>query len=243
MIDHALGVAGGARREVERDGLPFVVGKMPVEVRVAFLQQRLIVLFAQPLAADVFVGLRVVDVDDNDIAPQVGQRLFDGFRELGVGNQHLGFAVVQAKSDGVGVEADVERIQRGAAHRHAEGGLDHFRRVGPDDGDGIANPDLALGQGPGKAAATGIGFGPGKPLLAVDDGNMIGIDRRRTADERQRRQLGEVGGAAIQALFVDFSLAHWRPRYYGLGLRPFSWLKSATNRLCKKRCFSPNFRL
>jgi len=120
MIDHALGVAGGARREVERDGLPFVVGKMPVEVRVAFLQQRLIVLFAQPLAADVFVGLRVVDVDDNDIAPQVGQRLFDGFRELGVGNQHLGFAVVQDKGDGLGIEPVIERVQHGARHVRME---------------------------------------------------------------------------------------------------------------------------
>ena len=51
VIDDALGVAGGARRVVQRDRLPFVGGRGPSKVRIAFGQQRLVIGLAQRLSA------------------------------------------------------------------------------------------------------------------------------------------------------------------------------------------------
>src|SRR5262249_43711859 len=48
VIDHALGIAGGARSIVERDRVPLVVGHFPSEVRIARREKILVVDHAQP---------------------------------------------------------------------------------------------------------------------------------------------------------------------------------------------------
>jgi hypothetical protein len=64
VVDHALGVSGGARGVVERDRPPFVGRRRPGVIRVALGQQRLVVERAQALAAALSGGLGIVDVDD-----------------------------------------------------------------------------------------------------------------------------------------------------------------------------------
>ena len=60
MRDHALGVARGARGVVQRDGLPLVFRQGPSEIRVAFLQERFVVLLSEQGAACVQL---VIDID------------------------------------------------------------------------------------------------------------------------------------------------------------------------------------
>jgi hypothetical protein len=65
MVDDALRVAGRARRVEQRERVPLVERPRPRERRVAFGEQRLVADAAEPLAAR---ALRIVDVDDEDIA-------------------------------------------------------------------------------------------------------------------------------------------------------------------------------
>ena len=69
VVDHALGVAGGAGGVVERDGVPLVVGQRPVEVRVAAGEER--PRTRSRRGARRRFGQRVVDVDDQDLARAV----------------------------------------------------------------------------------------------------------------------------------------------------------------------------
>ena len=67
VIDDALGIAGGARGVVERDGVPFVVRHQPGEIGIALAQKILVFDAAEPLAgAGEF---RIVIVDDQRLAP------------------------------------------------------------------------------------------------------------------------------------------------------------------------------
>ena len=61
MIDDAFGVAGGARRVVERDRVPFVVRHFPGVGGVALRDEVLVFDFSQPLAGAAILGIVVVD--------------------------------------------------------------------------------------------------------------------------------------------------------------------------------------
>src|SRR5439155_12495144 len=63
MVDDALGIAGGPVRVEQTDRLPLVGGSAPLVVGIALLEERLVVLLAQQLAALV---KRIVDVDDRE---------------------------------------------------------------------------------------------------------------------------------------------------------------------------------
>ena len=53
VVDHALGVAGGAGGVVERYRPPFVVGQRPVEFGVPWGYEGFVVHLAQQLATEV----------------------------------------------------------------------------------------------------------------------------------------------------------------------------------------------
>src|SRR3546814_20696931 len=70
---------------------------------------------------------------DLQLALHALQRLLDDRRELAVGEQHLGLAVVQDEADRGRVEAHVEGVQHCAGRRHPEVCLrSEERRVGKE---------------------------------------------------------------------------------------------------------------
>jgi hypothetical protein len=128
--------------------------------------------------------------------------------ELAVGDQHAGLAVLQHEGDGLGVEPGVQRVEHGAAHRHAEVRLEHGRRVGQHRGHGVADADATPAQGTGQAAATGVGGAPVLAQVAVDDGDAVRVDVRGAFEEAQGRQGHVVGRVPVQPDRVRIGECH-----------------------------------
>ena len=85
------------------------------------------------------VGVVVVDHQRPDFRQR--QRLPDHAGELAVDDQHLRFGMVELEGDDRRVEPRVQGMQHRLDHRHAEMRLEHRRRVGEHDGDGVAFAD------------------------------------------------------------------------------------------------------
>lgn len=200
MVDHALGVAGGARGVVQRDRLPLVPGPFPGELRVALGEQRLVVQFANRAA---FAILGVVDVDHQRRVVEHTDGGMDHLVEFVVGDQHLGFAVLQHEGDGFGVEAYVEGVQHRADHRHAIVRLEHLGDVRQHHRHRVALADAAPGQGRGQASAALVGLRPVAADVAVDNRGVVRIDAGGALDEAQRRQGDVVDGGGRETLFED----------------------------------------
>ncbi|MNQ61278.1 hypothetical protein D3C85_755910 [compost metagenome] len=200
VVDHTLGVAGGAGGVVQGDGLPLVVGPAPGECRVALGQQRFIVQVAHRLA---FAVLGVVDVDHQRRLVEHADGGVDHLMELAVGDQHLGFAVLQHEGDGLGIQAHVQGVEHRADHRHAEVSLEHLRDVRQHDRHRVALADTAPGQGRGQAPAAGVGLGPVAADGTVDDGRVVRIDGGGTLDEAEGGEGDMVDGGGGEALFKD----------------------------------------
>ena len=195
MIDHALGVARGAGGIVEGDRLPFVLGQVPLEILVPFGHQAFVIGFAQ---GDVLmVGFGIDDVDDQDIAVDQGEGRFHRRREFRIGQQTLGLAVVEAKGDGLRVQAHVERIDDRPQHGHGEDGLIHLGRIRPHDGDRIQMADAPLGQGRGQFLRPRVGLAPGEALGAMDHRGMIGIHAGHPFQEGVGGQGGIIGANRV----------------------------------------------
>ncbi len=142
MIDHAFGVAGCARRIIERDRIPFVLRHQPGEIRIALAQKILVFERADALAgAGIF---RIVVVDDQRLCRAARQRVFRHFGEFTVGDQDLGFAVIEREADDGGIEPGIDRIEHGPGHRDTVMRLQHRRDVGQHHRDGVAAFDAAL---------------------------------------------------------------------------------------------------
>ena len=154
VIDHALGIAGGARGVIERDGVPFVLRHQPVEIGIAFAQKILVFEFAEPLAGAGEFGIVVVDHQRLRLAAR--QRVLHHLGEFAVGDQHLGFAVVEREGDDGGVEPRVDGIEHRAGHGDAVVGFQHRRRVGQHHGDGVAALDAAPGERRGELPRAGV---------------------------------------------------------------------------------------
>ena len=145
MVDHALGIAGCARCVVERDGVPLVVRHAPIEIGIAAADEGFIVDGAQ-----FFAGLgefQVVVVDDERAHFGELQGGLDGGREFAVGNEDFGLGVIKLEGDDCGVKACIDRVDDGAGHGNGVVGFEHCRDVGQHHGDGIANTDVAGGEG------------------------------------------------------------------------------------------------
>ena len=154
MIDDPLGVAGGARGVVERNRVPLVARPDPFVFRVALGEQRLVVERAERCAVAVIFG--IVVVDDQRLRLGELQRRRGNSRELAVDDQRLGLAVIEHEGDRRGVEAGIEGVEHGAAHRRAVMALEHRRRVGEHDGDCVAAPEAALGERRAEPARAGV---------------------------------------------------------------------------------------
>ena len=186
VIDHALGIAGRARGVVQRDRIPLVRRRRIGAIRIALRQQRFVVEAADPVSRSVI--FRVVDIDRQDLPPEFSQRLSDGVGEFPVDEYRLRLAMLEHEGDGRGIEADVQRVQHGARHRHAEMALQHFRRVGGHNGHGIALADAPPGNGVRQPVAAPARFAPGKAAPAMHDRRTVRENPGCALQKGKRRQ-------------------------------------------------------
>ena len=214
VVDHALGVAGGAAGVVERDGVPFVARVLPFEGRVALGHQGLVGEAADLLA---FAVQRVLHIHHQQRRLRLAQRqrLLHDQGELGIDHDGPGLAVIQHEGHGLRVEPGVQRVQHRAGHGDAEVRLHHRRGVGQHHRHRVVPADAPALQRAGQPAATRVGVGPALAQLAVHDGQSVGVDLGRALDEGQRRHRGEVGRGARQVGVVD--AAHGCLRWHGYG--------------------------
>ena len=205
--DHALGVAGGAAGVVQRDGVPFVLGQRPGVLRVAGGQEGLVAGVAQVGAFGGGVVLHLHHIGAG--ALQQVQGLGDDAGELAVGQQHLGFTMLQHEGDGLGVEPGVQRVEHGAGHGHAEVRLEHRRHIGQHHRHRVVLAHATRGQGAGQPAAAGVGVAPGLAPLTIDDGHPVRVHMGCAFDVAQRGQRHMVGGILLKAQVVGRSgVAH-----------------------------------
>lgn len=200
VIDHALGVAGGAGGVVEADGLPLVRRPLPGEFGIAFGEEGLVVQIADRLA---FAVLGVVDVDHQRRMVEHADGGVNHVEELAVGDHHLGFAVLQHERDGFGIQAHVEGVEHRADHRHAEMHFEHRRDVRQHHRHRVALADATAGQCRGQAPAARVGLGPVATNRTMHYGRVVRVYRRCTFDEAQWAEGNMVDGGAAEALLVD----------------------------------------
>ena len=124
-------------------------------------------------------------------------------RVFAVGDQHLGFGVVEGEGEDRRVEPGVERVEHGAGHRHAVVGLDHPRRVREHHRNRVAGPDSLVGERRGEAARAGVKLGIGEALRPVDHRGTVGKHDRRAFEESQRRERLKVRGVAVKVDVVN----------------------------------------
>ncbi len=128
-----------------------------------------------------------------------------------IGDQHLGFGMVEGEGEYRGIEPGVEGVEDGAGHGDPVMGLDHRRGVCQHDRDGVAAPDPGLGEGGREAAGAGVERGIGPALRAMHDGGIVGKHRSGALEETERRQRLEVRGIAVEVDLVD--LGHGESRH------------------------------
>ena len=199
VAHHSLGIAGGPRRVAQADRLPLVVREAVLELRRPFVDERFVVLLAEPLAA---LAQRIVDVDDHRRPVHSLERLRDHRRKLAIGDQHLRLGVAEDEPEGVRVEPVVQRVEDRAAHGHTEVRLEHLRDVRRHQRDGVADADAAPGQRPGETAAAGVELGVGKAPGSVHDGRLVGVDHGRSLQEADRGEGNEVRGPLVEPVLV-----------------------------------------
>ena len=180
VVDHALGVAGGAGGVVERNGLPLVIRPFPGKFRVAFGEQGFIVQRADRTA---FAVLRVIHIHHQGRVLEQRQGGLDHRMELAVGNQHLGFTMLQHEGDGLGVQAHVQGVEHGAGHGHTEVRFEHRRGVGQHHRHRVATPYATACKGAGQAPAALVGFLPVAADGTVDHRRVVAVHGSGAFDE------------------------------------------------------------
>ena len=193
---HALGVAGGAGRVIQRNRVPFVRRQRPLEFFIAFRQERFV--FDR---ADKFAAARAGIVDVDDERPFIGrhkvQCVSNDRAVFAVGQQKFGGPVPKLEGERCGIEPGIERIDHGTGHRNAEMRFHHGQRVRCHDGDRIAAPDAALLERGGEAPAPRVGFYPALRSVALHDSGALRVEQRGLGQEAQRRQRHVVGRSAL----------------------------------------------
>ena len=200
VIDHAFGIAGRAARVVQRDRVPFVRGHGPGKLRVTVGDEGLVVEIAEAFALDATLQVAIVDEERRHVC--LAERLFQNGRELRVADQDFGLGVVEHEGDGGRIEACVDGMEHGADHGHAVMSLEHRRRVGEHDRDGVAGADAARRKGGGKLARPRVETAVIDAVAAVNDRGVLGMDGRRPLEKDERRQRLVVRRVFIEASVV-----------------------------------------
>ena len=144
MIDHTFWIAGSAGGVVQRDRIPLVLREAPLEYRIPFLKERLVVQIAD---LNTLAILGIVHIDHQRLGVQPADGVPDHLTELPVGNHNLGLTVIQHEGDGLSVQANVQGVQHRANHGHPEMGFHHRGNIRKHDGNGITASDAAPFEG------------------------------------------------------------------------------------------------
>ena len=196
VIDHALGVAGRARGIIERQIRPLVIGAAPGVIRVAAGNERFIVGIADLAAA---WRRRIVDIDDENIAVHLAQRLGHHGRILPVDDKRLGFAMVKNEGDHGRIQAIIYRVEHRAQHRHAEMTFQHFGNIGRHHRHGVAGANAPQRESRSETPAARIEFGVTIASVAINYRGLVGKHQRAALQETHRRKRGIVRQPLIQA--------------------------------------------
>ena len=197
MGNHTLGIAGGARRVVQGNRVPFVMWQLPVKFRATPCNKVFVVNFANGVARRCFV---VFDFNHKRaLIGQHGECFLDHTRKLTVNQQYFCLAVLQHESNGFCIKTGVECVQHGPSHRHAEVHLQHGRHVRQHRRHRIAFANAAGCQCVCQLAAAGVGLAPGLATLAVDGGQTVRVHLGRSLNEAQWRKGYEIGGILVQS--------------------------------------------
>src|SRR5690606_37020603 len=215
MVDHSLGVAGGPRGVVETDRIPLSIRPLPDELGIAFGKECLVIQGAVGLSLAV---LRVVYVDYQRWVIKHADSGVHDIEELAIGDQYLGFTVLQHEGDGLGIQAYVQSIEHRPDHRDTEMRFEHFRNVRQHDRYRVALANASALQRRSQTTATVIGLGPGAPNGTVYHGRVVRIDVGSAFDETEGRQGGMVDRTSGQAFLI-----------YGHGSYPWHLLALVDN--------------
>ena len=200
VVDHTLRVAGRPGGVIQRDGVPLVEREGALVSLVAPGDEGLVLDLPDALARSVVFRIVVVDHERTDFCEL--QRFRDDLRELAVDKERLRLAVVEHEGEGCGVEAGVEGVEHGAAHRDAVVAFEHRRRVGEQRRDRVAPDEPALRQRRGEFFRAGVELAVGPAQGSVRDRQTVREDLRRALEIVQRGQRLEIRGVAIEIAFI-----------------------------------------
>ena len=200
MAHDAFGIAGGARRVIERDRVPFVARHRPREMRIAAGHEVFVVDCAFERAALRKLGI-VIDHEQR-LGLRERERGLRGLGEFEIDDEDFRLGMIEHEGDRCRIEPRVERVQHAARHGYAMMGFEHRRCVGEQDRDGVAAADPLVRQRRGQPARPRVELGIGDAALAVDDGDDIGMRGRGARKKAQRRQRLEIGGRPVEVSVV-----------------------------------------
>ena len=214
VVNHTLGVAGGAAGVVQRDGVPFVGGQRPGKRSIARGQKFVVGDAAE--ARDIAREQRVLHINHQQRRTGLAQcqRFGHHTGKFRVDDDDAGFSVVQHEGQRFGVQPGVQRIQHRTCRGNAKVRFHHRRGVGQHHRHCVAGLHTCFLQGACQLAATGEHFGPVAPQRAMHHRQPLWVDLRGALDERQRRQRGVIGLNTRKILVKDAG-------HGGGGLRKF----------------------
>ena len=126
----------------------------------------------------------------------------DHAREFAVDDDRFCLAVVEHESDRGRIEAGVERVEDGAAHRDAIVAFEHRGRVGEHDRDRVAANETSLGERGGEFLRSRVELAITAAQRPVSDRQPIRKHRSGALEKRERRQRLIISGIAIEIAIV-----------------------------------------
>ena len=202
--DNAFRVACSARGIAQRNCIPFVCRQLPGKLHIALGKKGLVTDLAKMLARWRCVILHLNH--QGTFVAQHDQGLINHWRKFAVGQQDLGFAMLQHEADSLCIQSRVQRIQHGTRHGHPKVGFQHGWHVGQHGCNGVSGTNTAPGQRPGKLTTTGISLTPGLAPFAINHGHALWIDLGRAGQVAQRRQSDKISLIFVQAVGVGICM-------------------------------------
>ncbi len=200
VINDTLRPTRGARRVVERDRFPFVLGQDPWRARIAPGEE--VLVFEVPArGGDPRLGVGHLD----DLRCGAGHRLDRRFGERQEGRVHqhdLCLPVIEDVAHRIGIEPDVDRVEDRAGGGHAEVRFGLCGDVGQDRRHHVARSHPPQRKCRGEPAYPRMVLRIAAAHTAIDHGRLTGEVVGRAAKMRQGRQRHEVRAVLLQPRFV-----------------------------------------
>ncbi len=200
VINDAFRVTGGAGGVVQGDGIPFVLWQAPLELRVTFLQEDLIIQVAHLCA---FTVLRVIHINHQRLFIQAADGVADNVAKFPVRHNNLGFPMLQHEGNGLGVQAHIQGIENRPDHGHTKVTLHHGRDIGQHRCHGVAAANATTSQCRGQTAATLVSFAPVITNGPVNHRGVFRIHACRALNKIDGGQNRIIGVDGLQALIKN----------------------------------------